>query len=124
MADKKRILVVDDDQNIRHLLEIVLRGGGYEVETASNGMEGLRRVQKAPPDLVILDVSMPQLGGWDVLSAIRAMENTRKLPVLMCTSKNLVSDVEQADALGATAYIPKPFDIERVVRKVNQILGS
>src|SRR5687767_12201089 len=104
----KKILVVDDDMNIRRLLEVVLRGDGYEVELAPTGIEALKRIQNAPPDLVILDVSMPQLGGWDTLAAIRAMKTTRGLPVLMCTSQGLVSDVEKADNLGATAYITKP----------------
>ena len=120
---KPKILVVDDEQNIVDLISIVLRGEGYDVETALNGLEALKKLQKNLPALVILDVNMPQLDGWSVLSSIRATEETRALPVLMCTNKDLVSDVERAEVLGATGYIPKPFEIERVVRKVKQILG-
>jgi CheY-like chemotaxis protein len=119
----KRVLIVDDEFHIRQLLGVVLKGVGYEVEYATNGMEALKRCQELPPDLMILDINMPQLGGWDVLSAVRAMDNTRKMPVLMCTSKNLVADVEKADELGATAYVPKPFDIDRLVKKVKELIG-
>lgn len=121
---KPKILVVDDEQNIVDLIAIVLKGEGYDVDTALNGLEALRKLQKARPALVILDVNMPQLDGWSVLSSIRATEETRALPVLMCTNKDLVSDVERAEVLGATGYIPKPFEIERVLRKVKEILGS
>lgn len=121
---KKRILVVDDERNIVDLLSLILRGDGYEVATALNGVEALKKAQKELPDLVILDVNMPQIDGWNVLSSIRASENTRKLPVLMCTNKDLVSDVERAEMLGATGYIPKPFAVDRVLKKVRQILDA
>ncbi|HRY30562.1 MAG TPA: response regulator [Elusimicrobiota bacterium] len=122
--DKKKILVTDDEQNIVELLSVVLRAEGYEVATASNGLEALKKIQSVKPDLVILDVNMPQLDGWNVLSTIRATESTRHLPVLMCTNKDLVSDVERAEALGATGYIPKPFEIERVLMKLRNVFGQ
>jgi two-component system, OmpR family, alkaline phosphatase synthesis response regulator PhoP len=121
---KKKILVVDDEQNIVDLLSIVLKGEGYDVVSSNNGVDALKKAQKENPDLVILDVNMPQLDGWNVLSSIRASENTRKTPVLMCTNKDLVSDVERAEVLGATGYIAKPFEIERVLKKVFQILNA
>jgi CheY-like chemotaxis protein len=122
--DKKKILVVDDEPNIVDLLALVLRGEGYEVHTANNGVEALKSIPQVKPDLVILDVNMPQLDGWNVLSTIRSTESTRTLPVLMCTNRDLISDVERAEVLGATGYIPKPFEIERVVRKIHQVIGT
>lgn len=121
---KKKILVVDDEQNIVDLLTIVLKGEGYDVLAANNGVEALKKAQKELPDLVILDVNMPQLDGWNVLSSLRASESTRAVPVLMCTNKDLVSDVERAEVLGATGYIAKPFEIERVLKKVFNILNA
>lgn len=122
--DKKRILVADDEQNIVDLLSVVLQGEGYQVETAPDGLVALKKIQKNKPDLVILDVNMPQLDGWNVLSSIRASADTHSIPVLMCTNKDLVSDVERAEVLGATGYIPKPFEIERVLLKVKSILKT
>jgi CheY-like chemotaxis protein len=124
MSTKKKILVVDDEQNIVDLLVVVLRGEGFDVTSANNGLDALKKVQKEKPDLVVLDVNMPQLDGWNVLSSIRASEETKSLAVIMCTNKDLVSDVERAEILGATGYIPKPFEIERVVRKVHQVLDA
>lgn len=120
----KRILIVDDDAYIVHLLEVVLRGRGYGVDSASDGVEALAKIQESMPDMVLLDVAMPQLSGWDVLSALRAAANTRELPVIMCTSRDLISDVEKAESLGANGYIPKPFEVDRLVRKVEQVLKS
>lgn len=121
---KKKILVVDDEQNIVDLLTIVLKGEGYDVLSAGNGVDALKKAQKETPDLVILDVNMPQLDGWNVLSSLRASESTRAVPVLMCTNKDLVSDVERAEVLGATGYIAKPFEIERVLKKVFNVLNA
>ncbi|MBI4396572.1 MAG: response regulator [Elusimicrobia bacterium] len=118
----KRILVVDDEATIVHLLEVVLQGEGYQIEKAYNGVEALKKIQRDIPDLIILDVNMPELSGWDVLAAVRAGSASRNLPVLMCTNRDLVSDVEQAETLGATGYITKPFEIDRMIRKVKQIL--
>ncbi|HOW27944.1 MAG TPA: response regulator [Elusimicrobiota bacterium] len=120
----KKILVVDDEHNIADLLMVVLTGAGYTVRAAYNGVEGLREVQSFQPNLVILDVNMPQLDGWGVLSSIRATEATRKLPVLMCTQRDLISDVERAEMLGASGYIAKPFEIDRVLHKVQQMLSA
>lgn len=120
----KKILVVDDEANIVDLLKVILRSVGFEVESASNGVEALEKIRRARPDLIILDVNMPQLDGWSVLAAVRSAEATRGLPVLMCTNKDLVSDVERAEILGATGYVTKPFEIDRMLQKVQHILGS
>ena len=121
---KQKILVVDDEQNIVDLLSIVLKGEGYDVNTAVDGLEALRKIRDSKPDLVILDINMPQLDGWNVLSSLRASDDTRSLPVLMCTNKDLVRDVERAETLGATGYIPKPFEINRVVEKIRNTLKT
>src|SRR5262245_58497401 len=104
----KKVLIVDDEFSILDLLTVVLRGMDYSVDTASNGLEALKKLGAYVPDLIILDINMPKMNGWEVLRAIRAQERTRTVPVVMCTSRSLVADVENADRLGATAYITKP----------------
>ena len=74
-------------------------------------------------DLIILDVVLPDISGWELLTTIKQSSELKEIPVLMCTEKNLVKDVEQALSCGAVGYIIKPFDIERVIKKVGDIIG-
>jgi len=121
---KKKIFIVEDDKNIMDLLTVVLEREGYNVVGVGDGMEALKKIPEVAPQLVILDVMMPKLDGWNVLSTIRANDATRNLPVLICTNKNLVSDLEKAEKLGATGFIYKPFDINQMLEKVRTLLGS
>ncbi len=124
--EKQRILAIDDNADIRELIAFILRRENYEVSTASNGMAGLEMIKGVKPDLIILDVVMPEFSGYDVLNAVRSDKNSkiRDIPVLMITSKSSTDDIDQALELGATAYIVKPFRPAKLVTKVKSLLGE
>lgn len=120
----KKILIIDDERNITKLLHHVLDDHGYKVDVAYNGIEGLRKVKEFQPDLIILDVVMPHMGGWEFLDALKASPKTKELSVIMCTEKNMMGDIEKADNFGVSAYITKPFIMDRVIKKVEETLSS
>ena len=124
--EKQRILAIDDNADIRELIAFILRRENYEVTTASNGMAGLEMIKSAKPDLIILDVVMPEFSGYDVLNAVRSDKSSkvRDIPVLMITSKSSTDDIDQALELGATAYIVKPFRPAKLVTKVKSLLDA
>jgi DNA-binding response OmpR family regulator len=114
-----RILVVDDDDDIRNLVKTLLERGGAEVREASNGREGLREFHAWRPDLVVLDVSMPELDGWNVLERMRDMS---EVPVLMLTARG--DELERVRGLqaGADDYVVKPFGRQELVARINALL--
>lgn len=116
------ILVVDDDPSVRRLLSVQLGLAGYEVHIAENGMAALLAIGRSEPDLVVLDVMMPDLDGWSVLRALRAEPRYQLLPVLMLTAKVQRSDVQLSYDLGASAVIGKPYEGERLTQMVETLL--
>jgi CheY-like chemotaxis protein len=101
-----KILVVDDEQRYRHLLRVNLEAEGYEVYVARDGTEAIEQVTSKQPDLVILDVMMPRLDGWEVLQSLQSNPATRKIPVLVCSAWD---EPELAYSLGAAAFLKKPL---------------
>jgi len=106
---QKRILVIDDDIDVLRSIGRTLEEAGYAVEQAQSGREGMERIWHAKPDLVVLDVVMPELNGWDILQAIRGDEATAGLPVIMLTVLEAERDVAHGWELGADFYLTKPF---------------
>lgn len=125
-AGKQRILAIDDNADIRELIAFILRRENYEVQTAPNGIAGLEMIKASHPDLIILDVVMPEFSGYDVLDAVRSDKSSkvRDIPVLMITSRSSTDDIDQALELGATSYIVKPFRPAKLVTKVKSLLGK
>jgi DNA-binding response OmpR family regulator len=119
----KKILIVEDDRPLANLLSLSLSKVGYETAVSYNGNDALKKLKNILFDLIIIDVMLPDISGWELLRNIKQIAELEKIPVLMCTEKNLVKDVEQALSLGAVGYIIKPFEIERVIKKVGDILG-
>jgi two-component system chemotaxis response regulator CheY len=119
------ILAIDDNADIRELLSFVLEKEGYSVTASTNGVDGLSQIKEKTPDLVLLDVMMPEFSGFDVLDAIRNDKDSkvRAIPVLMITAKSTTEDVDRALELGATSYIVKPFRPLRLVEKVQELLS-
>jgi DNA-binding response OmpR family regulator len=118
------ILVVDDDADIRQLVAELLRLSGYEAATASSGVEALAKLGAGEvPSLVLLDVQMPELDGWDTLRAIRSEAATASLPVVLCTVKSSAADVGLGWSLGCDGYVMKPFAISDLVAEVEAVLA-
>ncbi|MBQ7065158.1 MAG: response regulator transcription factor [Firmicutes bacterium] len=119
MATKQRILVVDDDANIAELVSLYLIKEGFETEKAYNGREALQALQKFQPNLVILDVMMPEMDGYETCREIRRQSNT---PVVFLTAKGETFDKVLGLELGADDYIVKPFDNKELVARVKAVL--
>lgn len=116
----KKLLVVDDDTEIRELLEFDLSHSGYSVDTAKNGLEGLNKALNNNYDLVLLDVMMPKMNGFEVCQNIR--KTKKNLPVLLLTAKGTIDDKTQGFDCGADDYLVKPFDIQEVLLRVRALL--
>jgi two-component system alkaline phosphatase synthesis response regulator PhoP len=121
-VDRKRILVVDDEIYIVHILEFTLTMEGYEVLTAADGEEALRRLEQDRPDLVVLDIMMPKVDGYEVLRRIRADEEFHQLPVILLSAKGRPLDRETGLEIGADDYIVKPFSPRRLLEKIQDLL--
>ena len=119
---KNRILVVDDEKNLVRILKMNLEDKNYEVETAFNGLDALDKISLTRPDLVILDVMMPKIDGWEVLSRLRRKTEERYVPVIMLTSKTTAISKVFGFDLGADDYVTKPFEIDELIARVGAII--
>ncbi|MBW3589061.1 MAG: response regulator [Actinobacteria bacterium] len=119
----KRVLVVDDDQSIQRVLVQTLELEGYEVATASDGVEALETLAGQLPDVVILDVMMPKLDGLDVLKRMRADERTQTVPVILLTARSSQEDIWEGWQSGVDYYMTKPFDVEELLRFLSHVLN-
>lgn len=117
---RQHIVVVDDDEKIISLLRRSLAFEGYEVTTASNGLEGLKVLLKTEPDLLILDVMMPQVDGWEVCRRVRESGST--VPIMMLTAKDDINDRVKGLDLGADDYLVKPFALEELLARTRAML--
>lgn len=115
-----KLLIADDDCNIRELLEFDLSQSGYSVDTAQDGEEALQKALKGDYDLILLDVMMPKINGFDVCKNIRASKHD--VPILMLTAKGTINDKTQGFNCGADDYIVKPFDIQEVLLRVRALV--
>jgi len=124
-----RILVVDDEKDIRTLLEQVLQHAGYEVETAGNGREALEALERSLPDLVLLDIMMPEVDGWEVARHVKTKQKSKDVPVVFLTVRNQAVDkIVGTEVVGVDDYITKPFDLkvllERIARRLQERSSS
>lgn len=119
-----RALVVDDAPDIRLLSDMVLSMAGFSVTAASSGSEALALLARGElPDIVLLDVQMPEVDGWETLARLRADARTADLPVVLCTVKGLPEDTLRGWSLGCDGYLGKPFDIGGLVDEMHAVLG-
>ncbi|WP_254565800.1 response regulator transcription factor [Oscillatoria sp. HE19RPO] len=117
-----KILVVDDVPSELEMIGRILKKAGMEVVMATNGEEAIARIQETAPDLVILDVVMPRMNGFEVIRELRGDRKTSKLPVVFCSQKNTEIDKTWGMDLGADAYITKPVDPQQLVNIVERLL--
>lgn len=121
---KKKILAVDDERHIVRLIQVNLERAGYEVSTAYDGLEALRAIEEDRPDLIVLDVMMPQLDGFETLKRLKANPNTADIPVIMLTAKSQDADVFRGWQSGVDCYLTKPFNPMELLAFVKRIFDS
>jgi CheY-like chemotaxis protein len=120
----RRILIVDDDAGIRLLLRTFLRRLGYRMLEAGNGRDALRKMRAGEADLVVMDLMMPEVSGWDVLDVRAADPSLRRIPVIVITATNLNAANESAAGKGIGAVLAKPFDLDALRKAVTASFGS
>lgn len=118
-----KVLVVDDVATEMELICRTLQDAGMSVMRASDGDEAITRLQEEVPDLVVLDVVMPRMNGFEVVREIRDMERTQHLPIVLCTQKNTEIDRVWGSELGADAYVTKPFNPQQLLDIVQRFIG-
>ncbi len=119
MNDVAKILVVDDEKDVVELLSFLLQKDGYDIVTACNGREALEKVAAENPDLILLDVMMPEMDGYTVQTKLLENPNTKSIPIVILTAKGQLRDVF-AVASNVTAYIEKPFDPKTLRQKIQE----
>ena len=117
-----RILIVDDEPNIVLALELLMKKQGFEVHTVDDGEKALHAVRELRPDLVLLDIMMPKMDGYEVCQRIRSDASLKSVRIVMLTAKGRDVEKEKGQALGVDAYITKPFSTREVVAKVKELL--
>jgi DNA-binding response OmpR family regulator len=121
---RKKILLVDDSNTILMMEKFILRNDPYELVSASNGEEAVFKAAEHQPDLILLDVIMPKMGGFEACRLIRENELTRSIPVIMVTTRGEAANVETGWANGCTDYVTKPINAVELLAKVRSILGE
>ena len=119
-----RVLGVDDEPNILRSRELLMQQAGFEVTTAEDAEQAQALISRQVPDLILLDISLPGMSGFDLLEQLRADEATRSLPVVMLTAHGREVEKEKGMALGASDYITKPFSTRELVSRVQALLES
>jgi DNA-binding response OmpR family regulator len=121
----QRVLVVDDEQDIRQLIALILGATGYEVVQAASGLEGLRALEEHEVDLVILDIMMPEMDGWEVCKHIKSQPRQKELPVLILTVRSQPLDrVIGLEVVHADDYLTKPFERRELLATVERLLSA
>ena len=120
---KKLILVIEDDPDQRRLLDRMLAGAGYHVATAPDGAVGLAAAGAAPPDVIVLDVMMPRLNGFQTCRALRADPATSACPIIFLTSKDEPADEFWAAEVGADVFLTKPVDLPALLQAIERLTG-
>lgn len=121
---KGKVLVVDDEIYIVHILDFSLGMEGYEVLTALDGEQALEKAKQEKPDLIVLDIMMPKLDGYETCKMLKADEETRDIPVILLSAKGRNVDQKIGFEVGADDYITKPFSPRKLVERINSILGQ
>jgi CheY-like chemotaxis protein len=119
-----KILLVDDEPEIRYITRRMLERAGHSVVEASDGERALKMLKEERPDLVLLDVRMPGMNGWEVCRKIKSSSETRHIPVVMFTVRTSKDSVKKSRECGAEAHINKPFEREELLRVVGEMLRS
>ena len=121
---RKRVLLIEDEPNIIQAISFILSRDGWTVDTHADGSTAIAEVARRDPDIVILDVMLPNRSGFDILQDLRAAPETRNLPVLMLTARGQTRDRELAERFGASRFMTKPFSNDDVLGTVRELAGT
>ena len=119
-----RILLVEDNELNRDMLSRRLAKRGYEIESAVDGGEGVEKARNGAPDLILMDMSLPVMNGWDATRALKANDATRAIPVIALTAHAMSGDREKAMDAGCDEFATKPVDLPALIEKIEKLLGS
>jgi DNA-binding response OmpR family regulator len=122
-VEKQRILIVEDEESLLKLESILLTSKGYQVQGVANGKEALEAIKADPPDLVLLDIMLPEIDGFEVCQRIKENEVTKHIPVIMLTAKKSREDMSHGEKVGADWYITKPFKSAMVIETIQRFLA-
>ncbi len=117
-----KILIAEDERDIRDLVAFSLRFGGFDVVEASNGAEAVERTLSEKPDLILMDVRMPKMTGYEACKILKSMDETKDLPVIFLSAKGQETEIQQGLEVGAEEYILKPFAPDELADKVREVL--
>ncbi len=121
---QKRIMIVDDEKQSLEMMETMLSGEGYELIPVSNATEVGLKAAQLMPDLILLDFLMPEINGFEVCRALRGNELTRSIPIMAVTCLSKEEDIERIFECGADEYLPKPFKVDQLLEKVDDLIGK
>ncbi len=122
--NKKKILIVEDEESLLKLESILLISKGFEVKGVSNGRAALESVAEEIPDLILLDIMLPEIDGFEVCRRIKSEPSTRNIPVIMLTAKKSREDMVRGEKVGADWYITKPFKSAMVIETIQRFLAK
>ncbi|MCT8340647.1 response regulator [Flavobacteriaceae bacterium TK19130] len=120
---KKKILIVDDEPNIVMTLEYTFKKQDFEVFIARDGSEAIQLLETMVPDVVLLDIMMPNVDGYQTLDIIKKNDRLQDTKVVFVTAKNKASDIEKGLKLGADKYVTKPFSVKKIVAEIQELIG-
>jgi DNA-binding response OmpR family regulator len=120
----KRIVVAEDEPSIVLSLEFLLTEAGYEVLTAVNGADALKLIEQHKPDLLVLDIMLPVVNGFEVCRTVRSNPASREMPILMLTARGREQEIARGLAMGANAYVTKPFGTRELMSTIRELLGT
>jgi CheY-like chemotaxis protein len=121
---RKKILLVDDQNTVLMMEKMMLRDSGHDIVTARNGAEAIERALAEKPDLILLDVVMPMMDGFEVCRALRRREETRSTPIILCTTRGETTNVQTGYVAGCNDYVTKPFHAPELLSKIKKHLGT
>ena len=125
MSDSsKTVLLVEDNEDNRTVYRTILEHFGYEVIEARNGEDGVRMAREDHPDLILMDISIPLIDGWEATKILKGDPNTSTIPIIALTAHALATDRAKAHEVGCDGYLAKPFEPRRVVAEVEKFIGS
>lgn len=123
-AASRRLLLVDDDDELRHAVQLRFESAGFEVITAGDGLEALRLGREGRPSLIILDLMLPNLNGYEVCRLLKFDQKFHHIPIILCSARSRRDDMAMGEAAGADAYVTKPFDGKALIHQVETLLAE